>query len=127
MGEPEPETTENPFVDVTDDAYYYDAVLWAAENGITAGMDETHFAPNEHVTRAQFVSFLHRNEGEPQPETTENPFVDVAEGKYYYNAVLWAYENEITVGKDETHFAPDNKCTRAEVVTFLYRAYGEEE
>lgn len=127
MGEPEAEAAENPFVDVSEDAYYYTAVLWAAENGITAGMDESHFAPDDHVTRGQFVSFLHRNEGEPQPENAENPFVDVEEGRYYYNAVLWAYENGITAGKDDTHFAPDSKCTRAEVVTFLYRAYGEAE
>ncbi|MGN0267255.1 MAG: S-layer homology domain-containing protein, partial [Lachnospiraceae bacterium] len=127
MGEPEPETTENPFVDVAADAYYHDAVLWAYENGITVGIDSTHFAPGDTVTRCQFVAFLHRNEGEPEPKTTENPFVDVSESKYYYNAVLWAYENGITVGKDETHFAPDKTCTRAEVVTFLYRTYGEEE
>ena len=127
MDEPEPETTVNPFVDVTEDDYYYKAVLWAAENKITVGKDETHFAPSDTVTRAQFVAFLHRNEGEPTPETTENPFVDVNESDYYYNAVLWAYENEITVGKDETHFAPKSNCTRAQVVTFLYRAYGDEE
>ncbi|MGN0249982.1 MAG: S-layer homology domain-containing protein [Oliverpabstia sp.] len=127
MGEPEPETTVNPFVDVTEDDYYYKAVLWASENGITVGKDDTHFAPGATVTRAQIVTFLHRNEGEPKPETTENPFVDVNESDYYYNAVLWAYENEITVGKDDTHFAPKSSCTRAQVVTFLYRAYGEEE
>ena len=127
MDEPEPETTENPFVDVTEDDYYYKAVLWASENGITVGKDDTHFAPGATVTRAQFVAFLHRNEGEPKPETTENPFVDVSESDYYYNAVLWAYENGITVGKDETHFAPKSSCTRAQVVTFLYRAYGDEE
>ena len=127
MGEPEPETTVNPFVDVTEDDYYYKAVLWASENGITVGKDDTHFAPGATVTRAQFVAFLHRNEGEPKPETTENPFVDVNESDYYYNAVLWAYENEITVGKDETHFMPKSSCTRAQVVTFLYRVYGDEE
>lgn len=127
MDEPEPETTENPFVDVTEDDYYYKAVLWASENGITVGKDDTHFAPGATVTRAQFVAFLHRNEGEPKPKTTENPFVDVNESDYYYNAVLWAYENEITVGKDDTHFAPKSSCTRAQVVTFLYRAYGDEE
>lgn len=127
MGEPEPETTVNPFVDVTEDDYYYKAVLWASENGITVGKDDTHFAPGATVTRAQFVAFLHRNEGEPKPETTENPFVDVNESDYYYNAVLWAYENGITVGKDATHFMPKSSCTRAQVVTFLHRAYGDEE
>ncbi|MGN0249983.1 MAG: S-layer homology domain-containing protein, partial [Oliverpabstia sp.] len=127
MDEPEPKTTENPFVDVKEDKYYYKAVLWAAENGITSGIDETHFAPNDTVTRGQFVTFLHRNEGEPKPNITENPFVDVNESKYYYDAVLWAYENEITKGTDETHFKPESGCTRGQVVTFLYRAYGDEE
>ena len=127
MDEPEPKTTENPFVDITADDYYYKAVLWAAENNITVGKDETHFAPNDTVTRAQFVSFLHRNEGEPKSETTENPFVDVKESDYYYNAILWAYENGITAGKDATHFEPKSNCTRAQVVTFLYRAYGDEQ
>ena len=126
MDEPEPKATENPFVDVKEDKYYYKAVLWAAENGITAGIDETHFAPNDTVTRGQFVTFLHRNEGEPKPTITENPFVDVNENKYYYNAVLWAYENGITKGTDETHFEPESGCTRGQVVTFLYRAYGDE-
>ena len=126
MDEPEPETTKNPFVDVKEDKYYYKAVLWAAENGITAGKDETHFAPNDTVTRAQFVTFLHRSEGEPKPTITKNPFVDVNESKYYYNAVLWAYEKEITTGTDETHFKPESGCTRGQVVTFLYRACGDE-
>lgn len=125
MDEPEPETTKNPFVDVKEDKYYYKAVLWASENGITSGIDETHFAPNDTVTRAQFVTFLHRNEGEPKPTITENPFVDVKESKYYYNAVLWAYEKEITTGTDETHFKPESGCERGQVVTFLYRAYGD--
>ena len=127
MGEPTPETTENPFVDVAEDAHYYKAVLWAYENEITLGKDATHFEPDANVTRGQFVTFLHRNEGKPEPETTENPFVDVDENKFYYKAVLWAYENEITLGKDATHFVPENNCTRGQVVTFLYRAYGEEE
>ncbi|MGN0293515.1 MAG: S-layer homology domain-containing protein [Lachnospiraceae bacterium] len=126
MGEPEPEITENPFVDVSEDAYYYKAVLWAYDNGITSGKDATHFQPNAIVTRAQFVTFLYRNEGEPQVKMTDNPFEDVAEDQYYYNAVLWAYENDITQGKDDTHFLPGGNCKRCQVVTFLYRAYGEE-
>ena len=69
---------------------------------------------------------MYRNEGEPQVKTTENPFVDIKEDNYYYNAVLWAYENEITTGKDDTHFRPGDNCKRCQVVTFLYRAYGEE-
>ena len=126
MGEPEPETTKNPFVDVSEETYYYKAVLWAVEQGITTGTDKTHFAPGNSVTRSQFVTFLHRNEGEPKPESNENPFVDVSENEYYYDAVIWAYENGITTGTDETHFSPDKTCTRGQVVAFLYRTYGEE-
>lgn len=126
MGEPEPESTVNPFVDVAEDAYYYKAVLWAYYKGVTTGKDETHFQPNATVTRSQVVTFMYRNEGEPAVKTTENPFVDVTEDKYYYNAVLWAYENDITTGKDDTHFLPGDECKRCQVVTFLYRAYGDE-
>ena len=123
-GKPEAENTDHPFVDLNEERYYYDAVLWAYENGITYGADETHFCPNETVTRGQFVSFLYRTMGEPE-YTIENPFSDVSETKYYYNAVLWAYENGITEGEDETHFGPENTCTRGQVVTFLHRAYNE--
>ena len=126
MGEPEPESTVNPFVDVAEDAYYYKAVLWAYYKGVTTGKDETHFQPNATVTRSQVVTFMYRNEGEPAVKTTENPFVDVTEDKYYYNAVLWAYENDITTGKDDTHFLPGDECKRCQVVTFLYRADGDE-
>lgn len=126
MGEPEPESTVNPFVDVAEDAYYYKAVLWAYYKGVTTGKDETHFQPNATVTRSQVVTFMYRNEGEPAVKTTENPFVDVTEDKYYYNAVLWAYENDITTGKDDTHFLPGDECKRCQVVTCLYRAYGDE-
>ena len=126
MGEPEPKTTENPFVDVSEGTYYYKAVLWAVEQGITTGIDDQHFAPGNSVTRSQFVTFLHRNEGEPKPESNENPFVDVSENEYYSDAVIWAYENGITTGTDETHFSPDKTCTRGQVVAFLYRTYGEE-
>ena len=121
------EYNPNPFEDVSEDDYYYDAVLWAVKNNITSGTDETHFAPRESCTRAQVVTFLWRAMDEPEPETTKNPFVDVKEDKYYYKAVLWAAEKGITSGIDETHFAPKSSCTRAQVVTFLYRAYGDEE
>ena len=103
---------------------YYKAVLWAYENGITSGKDATHFQPEETVTRSQFVTFLWRAEGQPEP-TVSNPFVDVPNDKFYTKAVLWAYENGITAGKDATHFQPDNGCQRCQVVTFLYRAYVE--
>ena len=121
--EPEPVTTENPFTDVSEDAYYYKAVLWAYENGITTGKDETHFQPGNTVTRKELVTFLWRSVGEPEPEMTENPFVDVPDDQYYTKAVLWAYENGITTGKDETHFQPNSQCIRAQVVSFLYRFF----
>ena len=120
-GQPEPASTENPFVDVSKDSYYYKAVLWAAEKGITSGKNATHFQPDATVTRAQFVTFLWRAEGKPAPKG-DNPFVDMANGQYYTDAVVWAYENGITSGKDATHFQPDANCIRAQVVTFLYRA-----
>ncbi|MGN0294398.1 MAG: S-layer homology domain-containing protein [Lachnospiraceae bacterium] len=121
--EPEPVTTENPFKDVNPSDYYYKAVLWAYENGITKGKDETHFQPNGTVTRREFITFLWRSAGEPEPEMTENPFVDVPDDQYYTKAVLWAYENGITKGKDETHFQPERQCIRAQVVSFLYRFF----
>ena len=114
----------NPFADVTEDSFYYDAVLWAVENGITTGADETHFLPDAICQRASVVTFLWRAAGSPKPETTVNPFVDVNEGEYYYDAVLWALEKGITTGVDATHFAPFGNCSRAQVVTFLWRANG---
>ena len=114
----------NPFVDVPEGSYYYEPVLWAVENEITKGVDDTHFAPDAVSTRGHVVTFLWRAAGSPEPETTENPFVDVKESDYFYKAVLWAYKNEITKGVDDTHFAPTLDCTRAQVVTFLWRAKG---
>ena len=114
----------NPFADVAEDSFYYDAVLWAVGNGITTGADETHFLPDAICQRASVVTFLWRAAGSPKPETTVNPFVDVNEGEYYYDAVLWALENGITTGIDATHFAPFGNCSRAQVVTFLWRANG---
>ena len=112
----------NFFVDVPADAYYYDAVLWAAENGITGGVDDTHFAPNATCTRAQAVTFLWRAAGSPAPKSSEMPFTDVAAGSYYETAVLWAVENGITKGTSDTTFTPNAKCTRAQIVTFLWRS-----
>ena len=114
----------NPFADVAEDSFYYDAVLWALENGITTGADETHFLPDAVCQRASVVTFLWRAAGSPEPETTVNPFVDVEEDHYFYKAVLWALENGITTGVDATHFAPLASCNRAQVVTFLWRAKG---
>ena len=120
-------TRENPFVDVPEGIYFHDPVLWALENGITKGVDSTHFGPDVACTRAQVVTFLWRAAGSPEPTSTENPFVDVPEGVYFHDPVLWAVENGITKGIDATHFGPDAACTRAYVVTFLYRAMGKPE
>ena len=113
---------ENPFVDVADDAYYFDAVLWAAEEGITGGTSATTFSPNATCTRAQAVTFLWRAAGSPAPKSSEMPFTDVASDAYYHDAVLWAVENGITKGTSDTTFSPNAKCTRAQIVTFLWRS-----
>lgn len=110
---------KNPFVDIAPGMYYYNAVLWASENGVTNGMDATHFMPDENVTRAQFVTLLWRYVGSPI-SSIENPFYDVPNGTYYYSAVMWAFENGVTNGAG-AGFAPDLQATRAQVVTFLYR------
>jgi hypothetical protein len=120
FGQPEPSDTDNPFEDVKAGKFYYKAVLWAVEKGITSGKDASHFAPNEPCSRCQVVTFLWNAYGKPEPSNTHNPFKDVTEGKYYYQAVLWAYYAGITSGIDTTHFGPDNTCTRGQVVTFLY-------
>ncbi len=122
MGNPAPTITDCPFVDVKPGKFYYDAMLWALETGVTSGKDETHFAPNESCTRGQVVTFIWNAMGKPEPTITDCPFVDVTPGKYYYNAMLWALENGITAGLDETHFGPNQTCTRGQVVTFLYNA-----
>ena len=153
----------NPFEDVEEGKFFYDAVLWAVnhEPQITNGTDATHFAPGAECTRGQVVTFLWRAKGCPEPasllegrgvrwtpnerseaegntslseggaEQSEaeggNPFADVTEGKFYYKAVLWAVENNITAGMDATHFGPGEPCTRGQVVTFLWRAAGKPE
>ena len=111
----------NFFVDVPADAYYYDAVLWAAENGITSGTTDTTFSPNAPCTRAQIVTFLWRAAGSPEPKGTQS-FDDVTAGAYYEKAVAWAAENGITGGTGDGKFSPGATCTRAQAVTFLYRA-----
>lgn len=120
----EDNTILNHFVDVPASAYYYDAVLWAAENGITSGTDTSHFNPNATCTRAQAVTFLWRAMGEPEPTSTTNPFTDVSRDVYYYEAVLWAAEKGITGGTSATTFSPNAVCSRAQIVTFQYRAAG---
>ena len=121
-GKPAPAESKNPFTDVKEGTYYYNAVLWAVEKGITNGTSATTFSPDEECTRAQAVTFLWRAAGKPAPTESKNPFTDVKESKYYYNAVLWAAEKGITNGTSKTTFAPDGTCTRAQVVTFLFRA-----
>ena len=116
----------NPFKDVYETDEYYFAVIWAyyAEPQVTSGTDKTHFSPNAPVTRAQAVTFLWRAMGEPEPTTKRNPFADVSKTAYYYKAVLWAVENGITGGTDKTHFSPDQTCSTAHIITFLYRTMG---
>ena len=113
----------NFFVDVKAGDYFYDAVLWAAEKGITSGTDATHFSPNAACTRAQIVTFLWRAAGSPEPKGTGS-FADVPADSYYTKAVAWAVENGITGGTGDGKFSPDATCTRAQAVTFLYRASG---
>ena len=110
------------FVDVATGSYYEDAVDWAVENGITKGTDDTHFSPDGICTRAQAATFLWRAAGSPNPETRTMPFTDVPAGSYYYDAVLWAVENGITKGTSNTTFSPNMTCTRAQIVTFLWRS-----
>ena len=123
VGCPEPEGVENPFEDVQETDFYYKAVLWALENGITAGMDESHFGPMEFCNRAQVVTFLYRTMGEPEITAGENPFADVESGSFYELPVLWAVEQGITNGLSADTFGPNEICNRAQIVTFLYRAF----
>ena len=113
----------NPFTDVKSTDYYYDAVLWAVENGVTNGTTPTKFSPNMICTRAQMVTFLWRAAGSPSARGTM-PFKDVARNAYYYDAVLWAWNNGVTLGTSATTFSPDMNVTRAQVVTLLYRYKG---
>ncbi len=121
-GSPEPQTKDNPFTDVKENAYYYKAVLWAVENGITTGTGKGKFSPDNTCTRGQVATFLWRAQGEPAPANESNPFSDVGAKMYYYKAVLWAVEQGITTGTGKGKFSPDNTCTRGQIVTFLYRA-----
>ena len=118
------EVEVSPFADVATDAYYYDAVKWAVEKGVTNGVSETLFGPDQACTRAQIVTFLWRAAGSPEPKSGSS-FADVAVDAYYAKAVAWAVENGITKGTSETTFHPDETCTRAQGVTFLYRALGK--
>ncbi len=121
-GEPEATTiTESKFTDVDSNAYYYSAVLWAEETGVTLGTSETTFSPSDVCTRAQIVTMLYRYAGEPAAETDSSNFEDVNSSAFYYDAMQWAVENYITYGTSATTFTPSRTCQRAEAITFLYR------
>ena len=124
-GSPEPQSDANPFKDVKKNSWFRKSVLWAVEQGVTGGVDETHFGVGKACDRAQVVMFLWAAAGKPEPETAENKFTDVKKKDYFYSAVLWAVENGVTGGTTPTTFSPKNICTRAQVVTFLYAAYAE--
>lgn len=113
----------NPFVDVNTGDYYYDAVLWAVDNGITSGTSAVTFSPNAVCTRAQMMTYLWRAAGSPSASAA-NPFTDLSAGDYYYDAVLWAVEEGITGGTSATTFSPDAPITRGQTMTFLWRAAG---
>ena len=112
------------FRDVKQSDYYYDAVKWAVEKGITEGTSTETFSPHASCTRAQTVTFLWRAAGSPEPTGTVNPFSDLSPNAYYYKAVLWAVENGITQGTSTDTFSPDATVTRGQTVTFLHRAAG---
>ena len=114
-------TMLNFFTDVHAEDYYYDAVLWAAQEGVTGGTSDTLFAPNAGCTRAQAVTFLWRAAGSPEPKSADLPFTDVPADAYYAKAVAWAVENDVAKGVSETAFAPNDNCTRAQIVTLIYR------
>ena len=117
------ENVTNPFTDVSKDSVYYNAIMWAVEKKITTGVTETTFEPNSPCTRAQIVTFLYRAAGSPElAKDAANPFSDVSDSSVYYNAILWAVEKKITTGVTETTFVPNDTCTRAQAVTFLFRA-----
>ena len=116
--------SENPFTDVPSGAYYEDSVIWAVKEDITSGTSATTFNPDGSCTRAQAVTFLWRAAGSPEPKSAAMPFTDVPAGSYFEKAVLWAVENGITKGTSDTTFTPDASCTRAQIVTFLWRANG---
>jgi hypothetical protein len=121
-GQPEPAVTSNPFVDVQPGSFYEKAVLWAVEMGITNGLDDTHFGPNASCNRAQVVTFLWRSVGFPAVHETDI-FDDVESGTWYTAAISWAVANGITNGLSATEFGVNTVCNRAQIVTFLHRAF----
>ena len=112
------------FPDLKTDAYYYTPVAWAVKKGITSGTSKDTFSPDQGCTRGQIVTFLWRAMGSPEPESKVNPYADIEKSDYFYKAVLWAKENDITRGTGRGNFSPDQVCTRAQAATFLWRALG---
>lgn len=119
---PTPEVPVNPFIDVKEDDWFYEPVLWAVQNGVTGGTSPNTFSPENPCTRAQIVTFIWAANGKPEPVSQNNPFEDVKTDDWYYTAVLWAAENGITGGIGDGKFGPDQTCTRAQIAMFLYRA-----
>ena len=121
------EVPGNPmtFEDVEESDYYYDAVRWAVEHGITEGTSNTTFAPKDYCSRGQVITFLWKAMGSPEPLRSSNPFADVPEDAYYTKAVLWAAEQNIASGPSESTFSPDAPCARAQVMTFLWKLKGQ--
>ena len=110
------------FEDVEESDYFYDAVRWAVEHGITEGTSDTTFAPKDYCSRGQVITFLWKAMGSPEPQSSSHPFTDVPEDAYYTKAVLWAAEQNIASGTSESTFSPNAPCARAQVMTFLWRA-----
>lgn len=122
---PMPDIEENPFVDISSKDYYYDAVLWGVEQGVTSGTSATTFSPNLICTRSQVVTFLWSSQGKPEPTTKVNPFKDVKKSDWFYKPVLWAVEQGITSGTSATTFSPNATCTTGQVLTFLWASNGK--
>ena len=123
-GCPDPVATENPFTDISPEDYYYNAVLWATQQGITKGVGKGRFSPESTCTRGQVATFLWRAQGEPASDGYAFTYKDVPAGAYYTDAVAWASEKGITNGVGKTRFAPEGQCTRGQIVTFLWRVAG---
>ena len=126
-GKPAPTSSHNPFQDVASDKYYYNAILWAVENGITAGKTADRFAPADSVSRAEMITFLWAFAGKPAPSSESNPFSDVSSSKYYCKPILWAYSAGLLVGNEggdnPARFHPKQPCSRAYVVTYLFHLF----
>ena len=122
-GSPEPVSNDTPFSDINENAYFYKAVLWAVEQGITKGTTTTTFSPDNTVSRAQVVTFLYRSANSPYVVSDDNPFTDVPQNSYYHSAVTWASKTGVTQGRTSTTFNPSEDCNRGQIVTFLYRHF----